>query len=155
MTSLTYPQNGSGGGVPPQYTYQYDVMGRLNGMKKPLCTSYSGNRCTNYNYGVMNTVATATYGVAGEMTGLTYDSYAEPRTYNSLLQMTRMTVPGVMDMQYNCPATQNNGRITQSQDLGQRGDGELHVRRTEPADEGGDDAVYDGGSLIRSTLCDK
>ena len=40
------------------------------------------------------TVATATYGVAGEMTGLSYFGYSETRTYNALLQMTRQTVSG-------------------------------------------------------------
>ncbi len=40
----------------------------------------------------------------------------DTRTYNSLLQLTRVTVPGVMDMQYNYTAGQNNGRIGSSTD---------------------------------------
>ena len=33
-----------------------------------------------------------------------------------MLQVTRMTVPGMMDMQYMYAAGANNGRITQSVD---------------------------------------
>src|SRR5205823_6631066 len=47
---------------------------------------------------------------------LTYDNYTETRTYNSRLQLTRVTVPGVMDMQYVFSPTQNNWQITQSID---------------------------------------
>src|SRR5207248_304062 len=63
-----------------------------------------------------NQVATASYGTASELLSLTYDGYTETRTYNSRLQMTRMTVPAMMDMQYIFSPTQNNGRITQSID---------------------------------------
>ncbi len=115
MTSLTYPRSGMGYGPPPQYTYQYDAMGRLSGMQEMPCLYPDGDHCDGYStWG--GTVATAAYGVAGQITGLTYDGYTETRTYNSLLQLTRMTVPGMMDMEYVYPATQNNGRITQSVD---------------------------------------
>jgi len=40
----------------------------------------------------------------------------ETFTYNNLLQLTRETVPGVMDMQYVYPGGQNDGRIAQSID---------------------------------------
>src|SRR5262249_49739356 len=49
MTSLAYPQNG------PTYNYGFDAMGRLNAI----------------NPGT-NPLATATYGVASEMIGLSY-----------------------------------------------------------------------------------
>jgi RHS repeat-associated protein len=66
------------------------------------------------------TVATAVHGPAGEVTSLTYDGFSETRTYNSLLQLTRMTAVGggttVMDMQYTFSGTENNGRITLSTD---------------------------------------
>jgi YD repeat-containing protein len=62
------------------------------------------------------TVATASYGVAGEMLGLSYFGYNETRSYNSLLQMTHQTVSGMMDMQYLYAAGSNNGRITQAID---------------------------------------
>jgi len=65
-------------------------------------------------------VAAATYGVAGEMTGLSYFGFNETRTFNSLLQMTQQTVSNgmsnVMDMQYNYTMGANNGRITSSVD---------------------------------------
>ena len=60
--------------------------------------------------------ASATYGVAGEMTQLSYAGITESRTYNALLQMTSQTVPGYMSMTYNYSSTQNNGRITSSAD---------------------------------------
>ena len=99
----------------PQYAFTYDVNGRLGGM--------SGSDLT----------MTASYGVAGQMTGLTYagyysaDHYAETRTYNAMLQLTGMTVTGTsfsptytsgtaMDMQYVYTAGANNGRIAQSVD---------------------------------------
>ena len=55
------------------------------------------------------------------------DHYSETRTYNPMLQLTRMTVTGTsfstqytsgtaMDMQYIYTAGQNNGRIVQSMD---------------------------------------
>ena len=86
----------------PSYSLQYDVNGRLSG----LLDAANGNA----------TVATASYGVAGEMLGLSYFGYNETRSYNSLLQMTQQTVSGMMDMQYLYAAGSNNGRITQAID---------------------------------------
>jgi len=90
----------------PSYTLQYDGNGRLSGMQDT----------TNGN-----TVATASYDSgSGLMTGLSYFGFAETRTFNSLMQMTRQTVTNVgttvMDMQYNFAAGANNGRITSSVD---------------------------------------
>jgi RHS repeat-associated protein len=103
----------------PQYTLQYDANGRLGGMQEVV-----------NGYGTP--VASASYGVAGEMTGLSYGaynpwtwSYSETRQYNSLLQMTRMTGTGtpngsppatVLDMQYVYTGGANNGRIVQATD---------------------------------------
>jgi RHS repeat-associated protein len=93
--------------------YQYDSMGRLNGMT------------VNYNdgYGPW-TVASAAYGPAGQLLSLTNttpgspsSSVSESFSYNALLQMTSMTTqPNVVNMQYNYSSTQNNGRITSSND---------------------------------------
>jgi YD repeat-containing protein len=99
MTGTSYGRQGSSS---VNYTLQYDANGRLGGMQDAA----NGNM----------TVATASYGVAGEMLGLTYFGYGEGRTYNAMLQMTRMTVSGMMDMQYVYPGGANNGRITQSID---------------------------------------
>jgi hypothetical protein len=52
-------------------------------------------------YGGMATVATASYGVAGEMTGLNHGGYFETRTYNPMLQLTRMTASSD-GMPYGC-----------------------------------------------------
>jgi hypothetical protein len=64
--------------------------------------------------------ATATYGVAGEVTGLTYWAVNETRQYNTMFQLTNMTATAfgttVMNMTYNYTAGQNNGRITSSVD---------------------------------------
>jgi RHS repeat-associated protein len=106
MTSINYG---------PQYQMTYDVNGRLGGM--------SGSDLS----------LTASYGVAGEMLGLSYggsyylDHYSETRTYNAMLQLTHVTVTGTsfstqftsgtaMDMQYIYTAGQNNGRIVQAID---------------------------------------
>jgi hypothetical protein len=63
------------------------------------------------------TIATAAYGVANEMTSL-WTGFAGTETgqYNSLLQLTRATTPGLMDMEYRYTAGANNGRIAQSKD---------------------------------------
>jgi YD repeat-containing protein len=91
-------------------------MGRLTGMTETPCTYNSMTQPCTPTLNLPPTVATAAYGAANEITGLTYDAYSEMRAYNSLFQLTRMTVAGVMDMQYTFSTTQNNGRITQSTD---------------------------------------
>ena len=42
--------------------------------------------------------------------------YTETRAYNSRLQLTRLTVPGALDMEYRYTANQNNGQIWQQKD---------------------------------------
>ena len=97
---------------PQAYTMQYDANGRLGG----LLTNGTA-------------MMTASYGVAGEMLGLSYEwnlGASETRTYNAMLQMTRQTVTGswyselgtgtVMDLQYVYPGGANNGRIAQTID---------------------------------------
>jgi RHS repeat-associated protein len=66
-----------------------------------------------------NTVATASYGVANELLGLTYFGINEQLTYNSMFQLIHQYAPGgVIDMQYIYTAGQNNGRIATSIDNG-------------------------------------
>ncbi len=110
MTSQSYP-------VPPNsltgdgsstlgLTYQYDSMARL----------------TTMGFGDQTT--TATYGPAGELTslntvGTTWGYVWETRTYNSMLQLTQIQSTSnpnnwSQNIQYVYSATQNNGRITQS-----------------------------------------
>jgi len=50
------------------------------------------------------------------MLSLGYFGNTETRTYNTLLQMTRQTVSGQMDMQYVYTAGQNNGRVASTVD---------------------------------------
>ena len=116
MTSLTYPTSGIGLGTPPQYTYQYDVMGRLTGMKQGVCLFYSGALCANYDNSTMMSVASATqFNAAGQVLQMSYDGVSESRTYNSMLQLTQLgTAVGTFTYTYS--TTQNNGRITQSTD---------------------------------------
>ncbi len=106
MTSVAYPSYAWSGWTPPAaptYGFQYDNVGRLNGM------------VLDPN-GTPSTVATATYGAAGEMQSLAYLGVTQNMTYNSLLQLTHLTAGSLMDMTYNYSSTQNNGRITSSVD---------------------------------------
>ncbi len=91
MTSMTYP-----GGV-ASYQYQYEAMGHLSGMTDSLHSNA--------------TVATASYGPAGEMDSLAHGGVNENFSYNSMWQLT-----GDAAMIYTYTAGQNNGRITQSTD---------------------------------------
>jgi RHS repeat-associated protein len=84
---------------------QFDNMGRVGSM-----LDASNN----------STVASASYGVAGQITSLSYFGFSESRSFNNLLQMTQQTVSNggtqVMNMQYNYTAGANNGRIASSVD---------------------------------------
>jgi RHS repeat-associated protein len=66
------------------------------------------------------TVASASYGIAGQLTGMSYFGWSESREFNNLFQMTHQWVSNgssnVMDMRYNYTAGANNGRITSSVD---------------------------------------
>jgi len=69
------------------------------------------------NDGSTNVASAAAYNAAGQLTSLTYGpSWTETRTYNTLGQMTRMTIPSTIDFEYTFHATQNNGRITKYKD---------------------------------------
>jgi RHS repeat-associated protein len=54
--------------------------------------------------------------MANEMLSLS-GIFNETRQYNSMFQLTQITVPGVLNMQYVFSATQNNGKITSQTDL--------------------------------------
>ncbi len=90
----------------PYQTFAYDQLGRLASTSTfdPVSNQF-------------NTVATASYGLAGQMTSFwTAWAGTETRTYNSLLQLTGETVPGLKEMQYSYLAGFNNGRINMSTD---------------------------------------
>jgi RHS repeat-associated protein len=111
INSVTYPTafNGSGNTqAGPVYTYTYDTMSR------PIALTDNQPTPVNWATGVV-------YGPANEMQQISFSSngagsyYTETRTYNTRLQLTRMTVPGVMDMEYRFPS-QNSGQIYQQKD---------------------------------------
>jgi len=72
-------------------------------------------------------VSNATYNPAGQLlttSSGTYVGVSETRAYNSLGQMTQLTTCNngytcsvTQNIQYNYPATQNNGKITSQNDL--------------------------------------
>jgi YD repeat-containing protein len=78
LTSVAYPFG-------PTYTYTFDAMGR------PV--SLSG--------GTNNVASGAAYNAASQLTGFTYGtggtSWTETRQYNVLGQLTRTTIPSVID----------------------------------------------------------
>ena len=92
---MKYPGTNSTG---PTYTYAYDTMGR------PI--TLTGD---NLN---VPWVSNVTYGLSGELLSLN----GETRTYNSRLQLTRITANGGANMEYRYSPTQNNGQITQQKD---------------------------------------
>jgi RHS repeat-associated protein len=99
MTSRLSPADDSG----HPYSYQYDAMARPS-----LLTGYTPN---SYG-GFVQTTWGASWGTAGELLSFAGDT----RTYNSLGQLTRITAPGLMDIEYRYTAGQNNGRLWQSKD---------------------------------------
>ena len=100
------------------YTYSFDAMGR------PIkLTDNDASRAVDW-------VKDLVYDPTGVNTQMRYLAakgatlaqdvyYQETKTFNNLLQMTRLTTTNqststtVMDMEYHFSATQNNGRITQ------------------------------------------
>jgi RHS repeat-associated protein len=97
MTSMASPDG-------DQFQYQYDSMSNLSTMLQ--------YRSDNGQWPI---IASAAYNWAGLQTSLWYANFNESRTYNSLLQLTRLQNTG-MDIQYIYQAGQNNGRIVQSID---------------------------------------
>ena len=55
-------------------------------------------------------VSNVQYGVAGELLQMTYNGATENRTYNNLLQLTRIYT-GTLDINYAYTAGANNGRM--------------------------------------------
>ena len=64
LTGMTYPVTS---GTAPTFANQFDSMGRLGTM-------------TEDDGGGPRQVASATYGVAGQVTALTYDGFSETRS---------------------------------------------------------------------------
>jgi RHS repeat-associated protein len=126
MTAMNYPVSG------PQVAMSYDAMSRLAG-ETQTCV---GTNCQNP--GTAFPLAGAVYNFAGQLTTLNYNDLSitgtvylpgwlqtETRTYNNMLQLTRIVnspnsaygADGVaLNMTYNFSAAQNNGRILSSVD---------------------------------------
>jgi RHS repeat-associated protein len=114
LTSMPYPTYGGASAL--VFDYQYDSIGRMNGMTE------------NPGWGGQQSMASATLGPAGQLTALSYFLYSnymginEAISYNNLLQPTRMTAKDqnsgqtYMDVLYHFSSTQNNGRIVSSTD---------------------------------------
>ena len=102
LSTMTHP-NGNA------YTYQYDAAGRMNGMKLGQTTIASVTEFT----------------AGGQWSQWTHDGITETRTYNNLMQLTRLTAVGgstLVDQEYRYPGQgQNNGRIASAKDWGERG----------------------------------
>ena len=90
------------------------AVSNLNTMQQlQSCSQYNPDgSCANGTY---NSVASAQYNWAGERTSFSYLGFNETRTYNSLLQLSRIQNNN-LDIEYNYQAAHNNGRIVQSID---------------------------------------
>ncbi len=56
------------------------------------------------------------YGSANQVLSLNYFGASESRTYNTLVQLTNVTIPGQINMTYNYPAGANSGKISSQSD---------------------------------------
>ena len=99
VTAMTYPSTGTS--TTPvagaSYTYSYDSMYRLSGMKTSGGTT------------VVNNVS---YNAANQLLTIDYPSGNETRTYNALNQLTNVAVGTTENLTYNYPSGANNGKLS-------------------------------------------
>jgi len=95
MTSVSYPNAG------PTYTYSFDSMSRPTGLTD------------QNNYAAVSSVQ---YAPSNQMLSLNYFGVSESRTYNTLMQLTNITIPGQLNLTYNYPTGTNNGKISSQYD---------------------------------------
>jgi YD repeat-containing protein len=90
-------------------SYGWDNEGRMTSLTGP-----SDGPVESYTYDALGrpTSGGATYNDAGQL--WTFNGVT--RSYNSLGQVTRMTAPGTMDVEYRYTAGKNNGRIASVKD---------------------------------------
>jgi YD repeat-containing protein len=101
LASVTYPNGGN------TYTYGFDSMYRP--------ASLTDNQTTPVTW--VNNVAYAPDNQLTQIARWNGSAYwTETRTYNTLNQLTRQTVSGILDQEYDFSATQNNGKLTGSYD---------------------------------------
>ena len=108
MTAMQYPTYGPSGSTTagPDLGYAVDSMGRLNTMTDLGSSS--------------SIISGTTYGPSNELLSITGTSYNELRSYNSMVQLTGLSVYAygvqVVNNTYNYSSTQNNGKITSQTD---------------------------------------
>ena len=95
MTSVSYPNAG------PTYTYSFDSLSRPIGLTD------------QNNYAAVSSVQ---YAPSNQMLSLNYFGVSESRTYNTLMQLTNITIPGQLNLNYNYPTGTNNGKISSQSD---------------------------------------
>jgi RHS repeat-associated protein len=106
-TSVAYPTTYAWNGttlVPtagPTYTYSFDAMDRATGLKDQ-----------NNNVAVSG----VTYNAANQYLTVNYFGANETRTYNSMNQMTHLSIPGSLDISYNFVSGADNGKIGSQKD---------------------------------------
>jgi YD repeat-containing protein len=85
----------------------------------------AGDKLTDNQAEPLDWAKDVVYNGAGQITEMKYYNgsqaplnpyYTETRSYNSRMQLTRLTVSGTLDHEYRFSDTQNNGRITQRKD---------------------------------------
>ena len=102
ISSMTYPSTVSGSTTTPgpSYNYSYDSMYRLSGMTSGSTTIVNG----------------VSYNPANQLLGITYNGYAETRTYNALNQLITLKVQAGINtfenLTYNYPTGANNGKLS-------------------------------------------
>jgi RHS repeat-associated protein len=113
MLTIQYPNSGTTSSpvTGPNLGWAYDTMGRLNTMTD---LAAGASIITGTTYGPSNQMLTMTG--AGGAGGPS----SETRTYNSMVQLTQLTVTNsagyVVNMTYTFSSTQNNGKITSQSD---------------------------------------
>ena len=109
MTSIQYPNSGptSAPVTGPNLGWAFDTMGRLNTMTDLAAQT---SLISGTTYGASNQLLTITAGTGPA---------SESRTYNSMLQLTQLTVTGItntVNMTYTYSSSQNNGKIISQTD---------------------------------------
>lgn len=107
MTSVAYPTTYAWNGsalVPtsgPTYTYSFDAMDRATGL-----TDQNNNTA----------VSGVQYNAANQFLAINYFGASETGTFNSLNQLSLLTIAGSLDITYTFSSTANNGKITSQTD---------------------------------------
>ena len=106
IIATQYPSYGSSGTTAgPNLGWAFDTMGRYNTMTDLTASSAI--------------ISGATYGPSSELLSISGSLIGESRSYNSMLQLTSLTVgagTASVNMSYSYSANQNNGKVTSQTD---------------------------------------